>query len=52
VLQIVNDVIVPNAQTASDNLQQIARTALDIVEGTANEFWTSLQATTQNNDAR
>jgi hypothetical protein len=43
--------IVPNAQAASDNLQQIARTALDRVQETANEFRSSLQATTQNTTA-
>ena len=50
VLQIVT-AIAPNSQAASDNLQQIARTALDRVQETANEFRTSLQATTQNNPA-
>nr|AFZ78835.1 apolipophorin-III isoform 2 [Coptotermes formosanus] len=48
--KIVN-AIVPNAQAASDNLQQIARTALDRVQETANEFRSSLQATTQNTTA-
>jgi len=50
VLQIVN-AIVPNVQAASDNLQQIARTALDRVQETANEFRTGLQEITQDKPA-
>jgi hypothetical protein len=50
-LQIAN-AISPNAQAASENLQQIARTALDRVQETANEFRTSLQATTQQKPAQ
>jgi hypothetical protein len=40
--------IIPNAQAASQNLKDIARTALDRVQETANEFRSSLQAATQN----
>jgi hypothetical protein len=43
--------IVTNLQAASDNVQQIARTALDRVQETAKEFRTSLQETTQDNTA-
>jgi hypothetical protein len=49
-LQIVN-AIGPNAQAASQNLKEIARTALDRVQETANEFRSSLHAVTQNQPA-
>ncbi|XP_069680193.1 uncharacterized protein [Periplaneta americana] len=38
--------ISPHAESASTNLQEVARTALDRVQETANEFRTSLQQTT------
>ncbi|KDR19982.1 uncharacterized protein LOC110829453 [Zootermopsis nevadensis] len=51
VQKIVN-AIGPNAQSASENLKQITRTALDRVQETANEFKSSLHAVTQNQPAQ
>lgn len=49
-LQLVN-AIVPDTQAAGGNLQEIARTALDRVQETANEFRNSVQTATQNQPA-
>jgi hypothetical protein len=49
-LQLVN-AIVPDTQAAGQNLQQFARTAIDRVQETANEFKTSLQAATHSQPA-
>jgi hypothetical protein len=46
-LQLVN-AITPDTEAAGQNVQQIARTALDRVQETANEFRNSLHSTTQN----
>ena len=49
-LQIANAIAL-NAQAVSNNLQQMAQTASDTVQEAANEFRTSLEATTQNKPA-
>lgn len=46
-LQLVN-AITPDIQAAGQNLPQIARTALDSVQETAEAFRNSLHSTTQN----
>lgn len=49
-LQLVN-AIAPDSQAAGQNLQQIARTAIERAQETANEFKTSLQTATQSQPA-
>jgi hypothetical protein len=48
ILQLVTAIVSPDAQVAGENLQQIARTAMDRLQETANEFRNSLHSTTQN----